>query len=214
MMSEKKISILLVDDHHVVREGFRRLIETESDMAVVGEAACGETGLIQYFEQNPDVVLLDLSMPGEGGMGMLRRLIQRDEEARVLVLSMHEDSLYITRIFALGAKGYISKSGDPDLLPSAIRAIYAGENWIDPKLAQNMVLHANDAESVLNILSQREFEIFCLMAEGHSISKIAQLLHIAEKTAGTHRTRVMRKLELGNLADLTRLAVRLKVIEL
>ncbi|GAV20550.1 two-component system, NarL family, invasion response regulator UvrY [Mariprofundus micogutta] len=208
------ISVYLVDDHAVVRAGFSSLLDAECDIQVVGEAASGEEAYSGYFELQPDVVITDISMPGEGGLGFIRRLLTRDIDAKVLVMSMFDDVAFVKRALEYGAMGYISKSDNPDLLAPAVRALAAGETWASPKLAQQLFgSNRSGHENPHEILTSREFEVFVLLALGQDGKEIADALHLSPKTVGTHQTRVFNKLQVKTGAELARLAIRLGIIK-
>jgi len=202
------IQILLVDDHGVVREGFRAVLECEPDMQVVAEAASGEEGYGLYFAHRPDVVVLDIAMKGENGLATLRRLLRRDPDARVLIFSMYEDDLLATKSLELGARGYLSKSAPPETLARAVREVAGGDVFIEGRLAKHIALRKATPPRGLNALTAREFEVFQMLAEGKSVREIAGLLHLSEKTVSSHRARVMDKLHCHNVAQLARLAIR------
>jgi len=207
------ISVYLVDDHAVVRAGFSGLLEAEADMLVIGEAASGEEAYGGYFDLQPDVVVTDISMPGEGGLVFLRRLLARDQEARVLVMSMFDDVAFVKRAMEYGAMGYISKSDDPELLVQAVRSVAAGSTWVAPMLAQAMLGSMRAGEGTPQaLLTDREFEVFVLLASGRDAKEIANILHLSPKTVGTHQTRVFHKLAVKTGAELARLAIRLGII--
>jgi len=207
------ISVFLVDDHAVVRAGFARLLEIEADLHIVGEASDGESAYADCLLVQPDVVVTDISMPGEGGLGFMRSLLLRIPDARVLGMSMFDDVAFVRRALAGGAMGYISKSDDPDLMPQAIRAVAAGEIWVAPSLAQQMMNHLHyQQDNPQELLTAREFEVFVLLAKGSDAKEIAEILHLSPKTVGTHQTRVFNKLAVKTGAELARLAIRLNII--
>ena len=157
-----KIKVILVDDHAVVRAGFRMLLSTVADIDVIAEADRGETACQLYLEQQPDVMVLDLSMPGIGGLECLRRICNRDSHAKVLVFSVHDEMVYVDRALNAGAKGYITKNSAPDILVEAIRKIAGGEMYIEQGLMKNRPLQYNDTDykAIVDSLSAREFDIF------------------------------------------------------
>ena len=208
------IRVMLVDDHPVVRTGYRRLLEQGGDIAVVAEAGNGETAYGLYLEQAPDVCVTDLSMPGIGGLELLRKLLVRDASARVLVFSMHDTPQLIARALDGGACGFVSKQADPEHLVDAVRAAHAGRRYLDPHSAPGVQQGAAGAEAQrLSSLSQREFEIFRLLAEGHSAADCARLLHLSSKTVANHQTCIREKLDVPGPAALVHLALRNGVIE-
>ena len=202
------IRVLLVDDHGIVREGFRAILECESDVRVVGEADSGEKAYSLYFKHHPDVVVLDIALKGESGLSTLQRLLKRDPDARVLMFSMYDDELLAIKALEMGARGYLTKSAHPEQLNMAIRSIANGEVFLEESLAKRIALRKVEAPRGLNALTAREFEVFQLLAAGKTVSEIANLLHLSEKTVGSHRTRVMEKLSCRNVAELARLAIR------
>lgn len=209
------IRVVLVDDHAVVRMGFRMLLQAESpDLAVVGEAADGEALLKGLADWQADVIVMDLSMPGLGGLETLRRLRAKDHTPPVLVLSAHEDAAYPRRALNAGALGYLSKRCAPEALPEAVRAVAAGKRYLDAQTAQNLALSQLDgAASPFDALSEREFEVFVRLARGRSVADIAQQLSVSPSTVGTHLYNIKQKLAAGNQAELTLLALRWGVIE-
>jgi two-component system invasion response regulator UvrY len=208
------IRVMLVDDHAVVRTGFRLLLETAADVRVVAEADCGETACANFDEVAPDVVVLDLSMPGIGGLETLKRLRARNRDARLLALSAHDDSIHARRALNQGALGFLSKRTAPETLLEAVRTVAAGRRYIDPQLAQNIALdEMGGAGSPIEKLSGREFEVFLRLANGEDVQRIATALSLSASTVGTHLYNVKQKLGVTNQAELTLLAVRAGLIE-
>jgi two-component system invasion response regulator UvrY len=209
------ISVLLADDHPVVRDGYRCLLEGTDDITVIAEAMDGETTLSLYSERRPDVVVLDLNMPGIGGLATIERLLRKDDNARILVFSTHDSQEIIQRTIQAGAKGFLIKSSDVNQLVEAIRQVARGRTYIDPTcvmdLAANQIRKNNDP---LSILTPREFEIFRLLADGMTTAQIALTISISSKTVGVHHANIMRKLNLENGAQLVRLAIRSRIIDL
>ena len=204
------ISVMLVDDHPVVRAGFRRLLETAGDLTVVAEAVSGEDSIRLYDQHHPDVVVMDLSMPGIGGLEAVRRILARDPEARLMVFSVHDSEAMLSRTMQAGVLGYITKQAAPGLLPDAVRLVARGQPFIDPALAGKL---PQSGGGLLERLTPREFEVFRLLADGHPVASIAEILSISPKTAGVHQTRIMNKLELRNSTQLVRLALSTGVID-
>ena len=208
------IRVMLVDDHPVVRSGYRRLLEQGGDIAVVAEAGNGETAYVLHQEHAPDVCVTDLSMPGIGGLELLRKLLARDAHARVLVFTMHDTPQLIARALDGGACGFVSKQADPEHLVDAVRAAHAGRRYLDPHSAPAVLQDAAGTEAQrLSSLSQREFEIFRLLAAGHSAADCARLLHVSSKTVANHQTCIKEKLDVPGPAALVHLALRNGVIE-
>lgn len=209
-----KKTILLVDDHELVRAGFRRLLEDDEQFVVVAEAGSGEQAVQDYVKYKPDAVVMDISMPGIGGIGAIERIIARDSNARILVLSVHEDSVFTTRALQAGAKGFIPKRSAPEEMIKAIAQVAQGKMSIDPEIAQQIAMQKlTGSDNVLDVLSQREFEVFRLLAEGKSVNDIAGILSLSPKTVGTHHTNIKQKLDVSNSAELARLAIRSGVLD-
>lgn len=210
------IRVALVDDHAIVRMGFRMLLQSAEPGAfdVVGEAGDGETLLKTWPQWQADVVVMDLSMPGLGGLETLRRLRAKDGAPPVLVLSAHEDTAHPRRALNAGAQGYLSKRSAPETLPEAVRAVAAGRRWLDAQTAQRLALsQLEGGDSPFEQLSEREFEVFVRLARGTSVADIANQLSLSPSTVGTHLYHIKQKLGAGNQAELTLLALRWGVIE-
>lgn len=203
------VRVMLVDDHAVVRMGFRLLLQEADDIEVVVEAASGEEALQRYPELRPDVVVMDISMPGMGGMEAVLRLLAKDATAKVLVLSAHEDSIHPTRLLKAGARGYLSKRSAPEALIQAIHDVAGGNTFMDATLAQAMaVQQVGGTQHPVDVLSDREFEVFMLLAKGQSVARIATTLFLSPRTVGTHLYNIKQKLKAGNSAELTLIALR------
>lgn len=215
---KKQISILLVDDHPVVRTGYRRLLESTPDMRVVAEADSGEKGYQLYVEHQPDVTILDLNMPGIGGLETIRRIKAYNPAAGILVFSMLNNIMMAQRSFEAGARGFISKQSGIGEMIHAVQQVNSGKKYIESELAaaqaMNVINEApNDAsKSAIDRLTKREFQIFKLIAEGNSTAQIAKKLTISHKTVGVHHANLMRKLHLQNSAQLIRAALDYEVI--
>lgn len=213
MNSENKIRVLLVDDHAVVRAGYRMLLKNSEDIITVAEADSGEKACKAFIEMQPDVVVMDLSMPGIGGLEAIRRITARDPDARILVFSMHEDTVFVEQALQAGARGYITKSSAPETLVSAIKELAAGKSHIDSEIVQKLAFQkSRGGESPFAQLSTREFEIFCLLAEGRNTSEIAKQLSLSYKTVANYSTQIKTKLNVSTMADLARLAIRHNII--
>ncbi len=209
-MNSSRITVMLVDDHPVVRAGFRRLLETDQGLEVVAEADSGEESIALYDRCHPDVVVMDISMAGIGGMEAGRRILARDPEARLLVFSVHDNEAMVARALQAGVLGYMTKQSAPNALIDAVRRVARGQTYIDPDLIGRVLQGGN---GLLGRLTPREFEVFRLLAEGHSVAEIADILSISPKTAGVHQTRIMQKLELRTPVQLVRAALRHGVIK-
>ena len=209
------ISVLLVDDHAVVRTGFRLLLQSLAEISVIAEAESGEAACQRFFELEPDVVVLDLAMPGMGGLEALRRIRARHPEARVLALSAHDDPMHARRALREGAMGFLSKRSAPEALVEAVTAVAAGRRYIDMSLAQKLALAEIEgtAKPPIEQLSEREFEVFIRLAQGATVQKIAEDLKLSASTVGTHLYNIKQKLQVGNQSELTLVAIRNGLIE-
>jgi two-component system, NarL family, response regulator NreC len=203
------IRIVVVDDHAVVRSGIRLLLEAEDDFAVVAEAGSAREAVFEVRATKPDVILLDVTMPDESGIEVLPRLMHEAPEARVLFLSMENDPRYVREAFGRGASGYVLKEAVDAEVVAAVRAVAAGESYVNPALGARMVAldAAARAESAADPLSDREREILRMLALGHTNQEIAKRLYISVRTAETHRAHIMQKLQLSTRADLVRYAI-------
>jgi two-component system invasion response regulator UvrY len=209
------IRVLLVDDHAVVRVGFRLLLQSRAEMSVIAEAESGEVACQRYLELSPDVVVMDLAMPGMGGLEALRRIRAHHPQARVLTLSAQDDPMHARRALREGALGFLSKRSAPEALIDAVTAVAAGQRYIDPSLAQKLALDEIDgaAKSVVDRLSEREFEVFIRLARGASVQRIAEDLKLSPSTVGTHLYNIKQKLRMTNQSELTLIAIREGLIE-
>jgi len=209
------IRVLLVDDHAVVRMGFRLLLQSTAEMSVVGEADSGEAACQLYLELNPDVVVMDLAMPGMGGLEALRRIRARAAHAQVLTLSAHDDPIHARRALQEGALGFLSKRSAPEALLEAVSAVAAGRRYLDPALAQKLALAEFDGgtKSPVERLSEREFEVFVRLAGGATVRRIALDLNLSASTIGTHLYNIKQKLGVVNQSELTLIAIRHRLID-
>lgn len=211
---KKTINVMLVDDHAVVRFGFRMLLESTDDIKVVAEADSAEAAYQQILTAKPDVIVMDISLGGTMGVEATRRIVARDKTAKVLGLSSHEDPSYVRYMLKAGALGYLSKRSAPDELMHAIRQVAEGRMYIEASLSQRMALEEfNGEKSPIEVLSEREFGVFIQLAKGLSVNQIAELLNISPRTVGTHLYNVKQKLGVSNQAELTLIAVRHGLIE-
>jgi two-component system invasion response regulator UvrY len=200
---------MLVDDHAVVRMGFCLLLQATDDIEVVAEMGRGEEAVRRYPDVKPEVVVLDVSMPGIGGMDALTRILAKDASARILVLSAHEDTVHPTRAIRAGALGYLTKRGAPEELIGAIRQVAKGKTFIEPGIAQQMaVQRATGGQDPVEVLTAREFQVFLAVAKGQSANKIAVTMSLSPSTVGTHLYNVKQKLGASNAAELTLIAIR------
>ncbi len=210
----KKVTIVLVDDHAVVRAGVRRLLEQEALFEVIGEAESGEKAYQIFGELKPDVMVMDLSMPGMGGLEAIRRILMRHERARILVLTMHEDLSFANQALKLGAKGYLIKNTLGDDLVKSIQTVSRGEVFLSDEIAKKMAMQSISGEQdPIHELSAREFEIFRLLAEGLEIDAIATTLNISSKTVSNYQTMIKQKLNINTPVELIRYAIKAGVIK-
>lgn len=208
------IKVMLVDDHAVVRAGYQMLLKNSPELEVVAEADSGEEAYRLHSVHNPDVIVMDLSLPGIGGLEAIKRIHARDEKAKILVFSMHEEIIFVEQAMQAGAGGYITKSTDPQLLVDAIKRLAKGEKYIDPELAQRIAIEkSRGQDSPLSDFSTREFEIFCMLAEGLNTSEIAKRLSLSYKTVANYSTQIKNKLDVATVADIARIAIRYNIIQ-
>lgn len=207
------LNVLLVDDHAVVRAGYRRLLENSPLNIRVFEADTGEQAYASYTRQSFDLVVMDLTLPGIGGLEALRRIVQRDRAARVLVFSIHDETVFIERTLQAGARGYISKSSAAEVLVEAVERVVRGEVYLGPGIAERLAaVHRAETSNPLAALSPREFDIFRLLAEGRTVNEIAALLSLSAKTVANYNTQIRTKLKVASAAELARLAIRYGVV--
>ena len=210
----KKTTILLVDDHAVVRAGVRRLLEQEPLFEVIGEAESGEKAYQIFGELKPDVMVMDLSMPGMGGLEAIRRILMRYEKAKILVLSMHEDLSFANQALKLGAKGYLTKNALADDLVKSIETVTQGDVFLSDEIAKKMAMQSiSGNQDPVHELSAREFEIFRLLAEGLDIEAIASTLNISSKTVSNYQTMIKQKLNINTPIELIRYAIKVGIIK-
>ncbi|MCM2250862.1 MAG: response regulator transcription factor [Ramlibacter sp.] len=204
------IRIVIADDHAIVREGLKRIISDTGDMTVAGEAADGSEVMKRVRELDFDILVLDLSMPGRSGMELIRLVRSEKPKVRILVLSMHQELQYAVRAIKSGASGYLTKESAPAQLEQAIRKIAGGGAFITPEVAEQLALGAMPGSESYphEMLSDREFEVFRLLADGVSVTEIASRLKLSVKTVSTHKANLMQKMGLQNASELIRYAIR------
>jgi len=208
------INVLLVDDHAVVRMGFKMLLESDADIKVVAEADSGENGVKMYMEHKPDVVVMDITMPGIGGLEATDRIIAKDSSARILVLSAHEDSVHPKRVLNAGAMGYLTKRSAAEELIKAIRMVAKRKMYLEASIAQQMAIQQlNGEKNPVDVLSDREFEVFMALAKGETTNQIAEILSLSPRTVGTHLYNIKQKLNAGNSAEIALIAMRSGLID-
>jgi two-component system invasion response regulator UvrY len=208
------LNVLLVDDHSVVRMGFKMLIDSEKDMQVIAEAETGEEGIIKFQEIKPDVVVMDITMPGIGGLEAIERIIAKDKNAKILVLSAHEDSVHPKRVLSAGAIGYLTKRSAAEELINAIRTVGSGKKYIESSVAQQLAITQLSGENdPTEVLSDREFEVFISLAKGKSTNEIADTMCLSPRTVGTHLYNIKQKLNANNSAEIALIAIRCGLLE-
>jgi len=209
-----QINVMLVDDHAVVRMGFKMLLESAPDIKVVAEAESGEQGVKMYMEHHPDVVVMDITMPGIGGLEAIERIMAKDSTARVLVLSAHEDSVHPKRVLKAGAMGYLTKRSAAEELIKAIRSVADRKMYLEASVAQQMAIQQLSGESnPVDVLSAREFEVFMALAKGKTTNEIADTLCLSPRTIGTHLYNIKQKLNANNSAEIALIAMRAGLID-
>jgi two-component system invasion response regulator UvrY len=213
MNSGQMVTVLLVDDHAVVREGYRRLLENSPSIHVVGEAADAQSAYLAWQEHRPDVTVMDIALPGASGIEALRRIRARDAEARVLMFSMYEDPVFASRALQAGARGYVTKAAAPQVLVEAVLAVAAGRPYIVPSIAQELALRSVSPEGGSGeSLSPREFEVLRMLVDGKSVNEIAQNLGLTPKTVANHQSSLRQKLGAGSAVQLLQAAARLGLV--
>ncbi len=209
------IKVLLVDDHELVRIGIRRLLQDETGIKVVGEAATGEEAVTLAKELIPDVVLMDVQMPGIGGLEAARKMLRYNPEIKILALTVHFDEPYPSRFLQAGAAGYITKDCGAAEMIRAIRTVNAGQRYLSPEIAQQLALKrfSKDEKSPLDILSERELQIMVMITSGQKVQEISDKLCLSPKTVNSYRYRIFEKMGVNSDVELTLLAMRLGLVE-
>lgn len=213
-MSEVKIKIMLVDDHAVVRAGLCRLLEYQSGMQVIGEADSGETAYQVYDPANIDVLVMDLSMPGMGGLESARRILLRHPRAKIIIFSMHDNATFATQVIKAGVKGYVTKTGAYNELIAAVQEVAQGKVYLSSEIAKKIAMQnlVGDVHP-LNLLSAREFEVFRLLADGLTTDAAGEHLKISKKTVANYHTMIKQKLNVNSPIEMLKLAMRYGLIE-
>ena len=212
--SDKTIGVMLVDDHAVVRMGFRLLLEGSSDITVLGEAESGEEAVRSFADLKPDVMVMDISMPGIGGLEAIERILAKEPSIRILVLSAHEDAMHARRVLKAGAAGYLTKRSAAEELIHAIALIHQGKTYLEPGIAQQMAMQQLSGErNPVDTLSEKEFKVFLALAEGKSVQDIADVMSLSPRTVGTHLYNIKQKLGASNSAELAIIAIRAGLID-
>ena len=208
------INVMLVDDHAVVRMGFKMLLETDAEMKVVAEAESGEQAIQRYMEFKPSVVVMDITMPGIGGIEAIERILAKDGAAKILVLSAHEDSVHPKRVLNAGAMGYLTKRSAAEEMIKAIRVVASGKKYLEAAVAQQMAIQQLSGEqNPVDVLSPREFEVFMALAKGKTTNEIAETLFLSPRTVGTHLYNIKQKLNANKSAEIALIAMRSGLLE-
>ncbi|GLP98789.1 response regulator [Methylophaga thalassica] len=217
MNNNNKIKVLLVDDHEVVRAGFRILLSSQPFIGQISDLDRGELVTQEYERFKPDVVVMDLSMPGIGGLETIRRLQKLDSDAIILVYSIHDEAIYVERALEAGAMGYVSKNSAAEVLAEAVKSVAEGKRYIEESLLPEVddVRHDNieHYRKVLDLLSPREFDVFCRLAKGMTAHEVAADMHLGYKTIANYNTQIKSKLRVNTAADLANIAVVLGIIK-
>ena len=214
-----KIRVLIADAHAILRDGLRKLLTEEEDLEVVGEARDGHDALKKAEELKPDVILLDLAMPGLNGLAVAKKLKAASSGAKILILTMHQEEEYVYETLRAGASGYVLKDAASSELVGAIRAARRGEQYLSPNISRLVVKDdsprgSKEIKTVSQHLTNREREVCKLLAEGHTVPKIAGIIGISRKTVDVHKTRLMKKLDIHNRAELVKYSITNKLIEI
>jgi two-component system, NarL family, invasion response regulator UvrY len=213
-MSKKSIKVMLVDDHAVVRMGFRLFLQSSHDIDVIGEAQSGEEAVRQFQELAPDVLVMDISMPGIGGLEAIDRVLAKNAQQKILVLSAHEDVMHARRVLKAGAAGYVTKRSAADVLMEAIRSVHKGKLYLEPQIAQAMAVEqVSGSGNPVDALSAKEFKVFIALAKGKSVQDIADIMSLSPRTIGTHLYNIKQKLNASNSAELAIIAIRAGLME-
>ncbi len=208
------IKVVLVDDHDIVRSGLKRLLEVNKSIEVIAEADRGEEAYHIYSQHMPDVVVMDISMPGMGGLEAARRIIKRYPNAKIIIFSMHETSAYATQALKAGIKGFVTKTEIAEDLKTAILEVAKGKVFLSPKIAQAIALQTLSGESdPIHQLTSREFEVFRLLAEGKRVEEVADILNISQKTVANYYTIIRQKLNVASPVEMVRVAMKHALIE-
>ncbi|MCE2573181.1 UvrY/SirA/GacA family response regulator transcription factor [Motilimonas eburnea] len=204
------INVFLVDDHELVRTGIRRILEDIRGIKVVGEAQSGEAAVQWCRDNNPDVILMDMNMPGIGGLEATRKILRYNPDVKIVVLTIHTENPFPTKVMQAGAAGYLTKGAAPDEVLNAIRVVNAGQRYLSPEIAQQMALShfTPDEENPFKNLSERELQIMLMITKGQKVNEISEQLSLSPKTVNSYRYRLFNKLDISGDVELTHLAIR------
>ena len=209
------INVFLVDDHELVRTGIRRILEDVRGIKVVGEAQSGETAVAFCRQHHPDVILMDMNMPGIGGLEATRKILRIRPDVRIIVLTIHCENPFPTKVMQAGAAGYLTKGAAPDEMIQAIRLVHSGQRYISPEIAQQMALSqfASADENPFKSLSERELQIMMMITKGQKVTDISEQLNLSPKTVNSYRYRLFSKLNINGDVELTHLAIRYGMLD-
>ena len=212
-MAPEGIRTILVDDHAVVRMGFMLLLKGAGDIEVIAEGESGEDAIKLVSELTPDVTVMDISMPGIGGLEAIDRILSKMPDSKILVLSAHEDEMHASRVLKAGAIGYFTKRSAAEELIKAIRQVSQGKTYLEPSIAQRLAVQQfSGGKSPIDSLSEKEFKVFIALANGQSVQEIADVMSLSPRTVGTHLYNIKQKLEASNSAELALIAMRAGLI--
>jgi two-component system invasion response regulator UvrY len=209
------INVFLVDDHELVRTGIRRILEDVRGIKVVGEAESGEVAVTYCRQNHPDVILMDMNMPGIGGLEATRKILRIRPDVRIIVLTVHSENPFPTKVMQAGAAGYLTKGAAPDEMIQAIRLVHSGQRYISPEIAQQMALSqfASSDENPFKTLSERELQIMMMITKGQKVNEISEQLNLSPKTVNSYRYRLFSKLGINGDVELTHLAIRYGMLD-
>ncbi|RJG48742.1 UvrY/SirA/GacA family response regulator transcription factor [Motilimonas pumila] len=204
------INVFLVDDHELVRTGIRRILEDVRGIKVVGEAESGEAAVQWCRENDPDVILMDMNMPGIGGLEATRKILRYNPDVKIIVLTIHTENPFPTKVMQAGASGYLTKGAGPEEVMNAIRMVNSGQRYLSPEIAQQMALaqFSPDEDNPFKNLSERELQIMLMITKGQKVTDISEQLSLSPKTVNSYRYRLFNKLDISGDVELTHLAIR------
>jgi len=210
MRSDFLINVLLVDDHELVRTGIRKILDEVKGFKVIGETSTGEEAIKFCRQTEPDVVLMDMNMPGIGGLEATKKIIRYAPDVKVIVLTVYTEDPIPSKVMQIGAAGYLTKGAGPDEMVNAIRAVNSGQRYITPEVAQQMALNQSKAteDNPFSVLSERELQIMLMVTRGEKVPNISEQLALSSKTINSYRYRMFEKLNVSNDVELTHLAIR------